>query len=126
MIIIINIHPGSATHPKVVFLHPIELEFENVDFCSEVKTGEPGEKPRGAELRTNNQLNTLTTTSSLLIVFFSLTSEKLSAYNLGEEIGQGGFGSVFSGTRKVDNLPVSTVHELLTMVSLEYNKASED
>ena len=59
-------------------------------------------------------------------MFFSLTSEKLAEYNLGEEIGQGGFGWVFSGTRKVDNLPVSNVHEQLTVVSLEYNKASED
>ncbi|XP_067031340.1 uncharacterized protein [Acropora muricata] len=32
---------------------------------------------------------------------------KLAEYNLGEEIGQGGFGCVFSGTRKVDNLPVA-------------------
>ena len=30
-------------------LHPIELEFENVDFCREEKTREPGEKPLGAE-----------------------------------------------------------------------------
>ena len=56
-------------------------------------------------------------------MFFSLTSDKLAAYNLGEEIGQGGFGCVFSGTRKIDNFPVSTVHEQLTVVSLEYNKA---
>ena len=41
------------------------------------------------------------------IVFFSSISEKLAEYNLGEEIGQGGFGCVFSGTRKFDNLPVS-------------------
>ncbi|XP_044163417.1 CBL-interacting protein kinase 15-like [Acropora millepora] len=33
--------------------------------------------------------------------------QKLAEYNLGEEIGQGGFGCVFSGTRKVDNLPVA-------------------
>ena len=35
IIIIIDIYPGSSTHPKVVFrevLHPIELEFGNVDF----------------------------------------------------------------------------------------------
>ena len=56
-------------------------------------------------------------------MFFSLTLEKLAAYNLGEEIGQGGFGCVFGGTRKVDNLPVSTVHEQLTVVSLEYKNA---
>ena len=34
-IIIIDIYPGSFTHPKVVFrevLHPIELEFGYVDF----------------------------------------------------------------------------------------------
>ena len=60
------------------------------------------------------------------IVFFSLISEKLAEYNLGEEIGQGGFGCVFSGTRKVDNLPVSNVREQLTVVSLEYNRGSED
>ena len=32
---IIDIYPGSSTHPKVVYLealHPIELEFGNVDF----------------------------------------------------------------------------------------------
>ena len=36
IIIIIDIYPGSSTHSKVVFkevLHPIELEFGNVDFC---------------------------------------------------------------------------------------------
>ena len=35
IIIIIDIYPGSSTHSKVVFrevLHPIELEFGNVDF----------------------------------------------------------------------------------------------
>ena len=35
IIIINDIYPGSSTHPKVVFrevLHPIELEFGNVDF----------------------------------------------------------------------------------------------
>ena len=45
---IIDIYPGSSTHPKVVFrevLHPIELEFGNVDFWGEGKTGEPGGKP---------------------------------------------------------------------------------
>ena len=33
--LIIDIYPGSSTHPKVVFrevLHLIELEFGNVDF----------------------------------------------------------------------------------------------
>jgi len=30
-------------------LHPIELEFGNVDFSGEGKTGEPGEKHLGAE-----------------------------------------------------------------------------
>ena len=59
-------------------------------------------------------------------MFFSLISEKLAEYNLGEEIGQGGFGCVFSGTRKVDNLPVSNVYEQLTVVSLEYNRGSKD
>ena len=53
IIIIVNdINPVSSTHAKVVFrevLHPIKLEFGNVDFWGEVKTGEPGERPLGAE-----------------------------------------------------------------------------
>ena len=53
IIIIINdIYPGSSTHLKVVFrevLHPIKLEFGNVDFSGESKTGELGEKPLRAE-----------------------------------------------------------------------------
>ena len=47
-----DVYRGSSTHLKVVFievLHPIELEFGNVDFWGERKTGEPGEKPIGAE-----------------------------------------------------------------------------
>ena len=35
IITIIDIYPGSFSHPKVVFrevLHPIQLEFGNVDF----------------------------------------------------------------------------------------------
>ena len=50
--LISDIYPGSSTHSKVVFrevLHPIELEFGNVDFWGEGKTGEPGEKPLVAE-----------------------------------------------------------------------------
>ena len=35
----------------------IELEFRNVDFWGEGKTGVPGEKPLGARTRTNNKLN---------------------------------------------------------------------
>ena len=34
-ILITDIYPGSSSHPKVVFrevLHPIRLEFRNVDF----------------------------------------------------------------------------------------------
>ena len=37
----------------------IELEFGNVGFRGEGKTGVPGEKPLGAEKRTNNKLNPL-------------------------------------------------------------------
>ena len=67
--IISDIYPGSSTHSKVFsreVLHPIELEFGNVDFWGEGKTGEPGEKPLGAEERTNNQLNPLMATSPKL------------------------------------------------------------
>ena len=35
----------------------IELEFRNVGFWGEGKTGVPGEKPLGARTRTNNKLN---------------------------------------------------------------------
>ena len=35
----------------------IELEFGNVGFRGEGKTGVPGEKPLGARKRTNNKLN---------------------------------------------------------------------
>ena len=35
----------------------IELEFGNVGYCGEGKTGVPGEKPLGAEQRNNNKLN---------------------------------------------------------------------
>ena len=41
----------------------IELEFGNVDFWWEGKTGVPGEKPLGAEKRTNNKLNLHITSS---------------------------------------------------------------
>ena len=35
----------------------IKLEFENVGFRGEGKTGVPGEKPLGARKRTNNKLD---------------------------------------------------------------------
>ena len=41
----------------------IELEFRNVGFCGGGKTGVPGEKPLGAEKRTNNKLNPHMTSS---------------------------------------------------------------
>ena len=43
-ILITDIYPRSSTHTKVVFrevLHPIRLEFGNVDFWGEGETGEP-------------------------------------------------------------------------------------
>ena len=53
-----EIYPGSSTHVKVVcreILHPIELEFGNVGFWEEGKTGELGEKALGAEYWKNQQ-----------------------------------------------------------------------
>ena len=41
----------------------VELEFRNVGFCGEGKTGVPGEKPLGAEKRTNDKLNPHMTSS---------------------------------------------------------------
>ena len=39
------------------------MEVRNVGFCGEGKTGVPGEKPLGAEKRTNNKLNPHMTSS---------------------------------------------------------------
>ena len=47
-------HPQSGSS-STRFL--IELEFGNVGFWGEGKTGVPGEKPLGAKERTNNKLN---------------------------------------------------------------------
>ena len=47
-------HPQSGSS-STWFL--IELEFGNVGFWGEGKTGVPGEKPLGARERTNNKLN---------------------------------------------------------------------
>ena len=47
-------HPHSGSL-STWFL--VELEFENVGFWGEGKTGVPGEKPLGAKERTNNKLN---------------------------------------------------------------------
>ena len=53
--------PGA--HVLNVRAFRIELEFRNVGFCGEGKTGVPGEKPLGAEKRTNNKLNPHMTSS---------------------------------------------------------------
>ena len=42
---------------------PLELEFGNVGFCGEEKTGVPGENLLGVEWRTNNKLNPHETSS---------------------------------------------------------------
>ena len=47
-------HPQSGSS-STWFL--VELEFGNVGFWGEGKTGLPGEKPLGAKERTNNKLN---------------------------------------------------------------------
>ena len=47
-------HPQSGSS-STLFL--VELEFANVGFGGEGKTGVPGEKPLGAKERTNNRLN---------------------------------------------------------------------
>ena len=49
---------NSLTTDKPVALgFQIELEFGNVGFLGEGKTGEPGEKTLEAKTRTNNKLN---------------------------------------------------------------------
>ena len=48
---------SEITDKPVALGFQIELEFGNVAFWGEGKTGEPGEKPLGARTRTNNKLN---------------------------------------------------------------------
>ena len=49
--------PEPGAHVLNARAFRIELEFRNVGFCGEGKTGVPGEKPLGEEKRTNNKLN---------------------------------------------------------------------
>ena len=49
--------PKPPAHVLNARAFRIELEFRNVGFWGEGKTGVPGEKPLGAEKRTNNKLN---------------------------------------------------------------------
>ena len=49
--------PEPGAHVLNARAFRIELEFRNVGFCGEGKTGVPGEKPLRAEKRTNNKLN---------------------------------------------------------------------
>ena len=55
--------PEPGAHVLNARAFQIELEFRNVGFCGEGKTGVPGEKPLGAEKRTNNKLNPHMTSS---------------------------------------------------------------
>ena len=48
--------PEPGAHVLNARAFRIELEFRNVGFCGEGKTGVPGEKPLVAETRTNNKL----------------------------------------------------------------------
>ena len=48
---------SSLTADTVALGFQIELEFGNVSFSGEEKTGVPEEKPLGARTRANNKLN---------------------------------------------------------------------
>ena len=57
-----GVHKNSLRTRSEMPVHSsIELEFENVGFCEEGKTGVPREKPLGAEQGTNNKHNQHTT-----------------------------------------------------------------
>ena len=56
--------PEPGAHVLNARAFRIELEFRNVGFCGEGKTGVPGEKPLGEEKRTNNKLNPHMTSSA--------------------------------------------------------------
>ena len=49
--------PEPKAHATNVWAFEVELEIRNVVFLGEGKTGVPGEKPLGAEKRTNNKLD---------------------------------------------------------------------
>ena len=49
-------HPHSHSGSSSTWF-PVELEFRNVGFWGEGKSGLPGEKPLGAKERTNHKLN---------------------------------------------------------------------
>ena len=55
--------PEPGAHVLNARAFRIELEFRNVGFCGEGKTGVPGEKPLEAEKSTNNKLNPHMTSS---------------------------------------------------------------
>ena len=55
--------PEPGAHVLNIRSFRIELEFRSVGFLGERKTGVPGEKPLGAEKRTNNKLSPLMTSS---------------------------------------------------------------
>ena len=55
--------PEPGAHVLNARAFRIELEFRNVGFCGEGKTDVPGEKPLGAEKKTNNKLNPHMTSS---------------------------------------------------------------
>ena len=55
--------PEPGAHALNVRAFRTKLEFRSVGFCGEGKTGVPGEKPLGAEKRTNNKLNPHMTSS---------------------------------------------------------------
>ena len=55
--------PEPGAHVLSAGAFRIKLEFRNVGFCGKGKTGVPGEKPLGAEKRTNNKLNPHMTSS---------------------------------------------------------------
>jgi len=52
-----SVTPYSLWPAPVALGFRLELEFKNVGFWREGKTGVPGEKPLGARTRTNNKLN---------------------------------------------------------------------
>ena len=58
-------HPHSGSS-STWFL--VELEFGNVGFLGEAKTGVPGEKPLGAKERTTNKLNPHMVSTSIRIL----------------------------------------------------------
>ena len=94
--------PEPGAHVLNARAFRIELEFRNVGFCGEGKTGVPGEKPLGPE--NNNKMMAL----SCLNYYTSIGSEVviilIVVVQIGEVVTSRCHGSKICGCQKTENV----------------------